>query len=487
MQRINIKLDPDSPEQSFLLSALTEKNRFQNIKEFMSWFYVRANARHFFVKEIPFDALDQWCFEKETGNLVHASGKFFKIEGIRVQTNFGHIQNWEQPIINQPEIGILGIITKKIEDVNYFLMQAKMEPGNINIIQLSPTVQATRSNYTQVHKGKQPKYLEYFLDRSKSRIMIDQLQTEQTARFLRKRNRNMVVKVDEDIPLYDDFCWLSLGQIKKLLTIDNLVNMDARSVLSCISLINDGLREYYCDFLIRDNEIQLLNQKFTGFKKDLLYSMIEERHSYRSFNELLTWFNEMKTKYKLHVELIPLNKVSHWIRKDKEIVHDSKPFFSVISVFVQAGSREVSSWTQPLLKDTAYGLVGFIVKKINGVLHFLVQAKVEAGNIDIVDMAPTVSCSRVEFIAKQPQKPMFLDIFMNASCKETRYSSIQSEEGGRFYHLQNKYMIVELDESTVFDISENYTWMTHVQIMKFVRNGYFNVEARSLLSCINLL
>ena len=32
-------------------------------------------------------------------------------------------------------------------------MQAKVEPGNINSIQLSPTLQATRSNYTKAHGG----------------------------------------------------------------------------------------------------------------------------------------------------------------------------------------------------------------------------------------------------------------------------------------------------------------------------------------------
>ena len=89
-----------------------------------------------------------------------------------------------------------------------------MEPGNVNIIQLSPTVQATKSNYTKVHNGKQPEYLEYFTTSSKSRILIDQLQTEQGARFLKKRNRNMIVEVFGEITLSPDFIWLTLGSDK---------------------------------------------------------------------------------------------------------------------------------------------------------------------------------------------------------------------------------------------------------------------------------
>lgn len=73
------------------------------------------------------------------------------------------VSTWDQPIINQPEIGFLGFIVKKIQGVYHFLMQAKIEPGNLNVVQLSPTLQATRSNYTRVHKGAIPKYLEYFI------------------------------------------------------------------------------------------------------------------------------------------------------------------------------------------------------------------------------------------------------------------------------------------------------------------------------------
>ena len=121
-------------------------------------------------------------------------GKFFSIEGVDINTNFGVKANWQQPIIHQPEIGILGIITKKINGVLHFLLQAKIEPGNINFVQLSPTLQATKSNYSQVHGGNKPAYLEYFTGslNVKTVVLIDQLQSEQGARFLMKRKNYKV-------------------------------------------------------------------------------------------------------------------------------------------------------------------------------------------------------------------------------------------------------------------------------------------------------
>lgn len=442
----------------------TKENRFSNIKEFISWFDGRRQTGHFSVSQIPFALMKQWYSEVKTQNLVHASGKFFKVEGIRVSTNFGSVKEWDQPIINQPEIGILGIITRIFDGERYFLMQAKKEPGNVNVVQLSPSVQATKSNYTGVHKGKLPMYLEYFLGDTKARILVDQLLTEQGGRFLRKRNRNMIIEVNEDIPPHEGFCWLALKEIKELIKVDNLVNMDARSVLSCTPLIQETVSE---------------------LAKDDLGTLFEKNKVNSSMSEIAKWFNKQKTAYRLRIDQVALRDVNLWIRTDSEISHESKQFFSVIAVSVEAEGREIFHWSQPMFKDESLGLIGFITKKINGILHLLVQAKVEPGNRNIIEMAPTVSCSNVAFRSKQSDQPDFLDIFMNASSGKIIYSAIQSEEGGRFYHFQNKNMVIEVDESTSFEIPPNYTWMTLGQIMEFLKLGYLNIETRSLISCIS--
>ena len=122
---------------------------YQSLKD---WLESRNKANNFIVEVVNIDNITKWYFNDITGNLQHDSGKFFSIIGLHVKTDFSDLNEWQQIIINQPEIGILGIITKLINGTRYFLMQAKMEPGNINILQLSPTLQATRSNYKLAHK-----------------------------------------------------------------------------------------------------------------------------------------------------------------------------------------------------------------------------------------------------------------------------------------------------------------------------------------------
>lgn len=468
-----------SERLSFLTSSLTLENEFQSNDDFSSWFRSKANNK-FEVNEIPFSKLENWYFEEKTGNLRHTSGKFFSVEGIKVSTNFGHKQSWEQPIIIQPEIGILGIVTKVVNGTRYFLMQAKMEPGNINIVQLSPTVQATKSNYTKVHNGKLPRYLEYFNGRSNSKILIDQLQPEQAGRFLKKRNRNMVVEVYDEVNVHDDFIWLTLAQIKLALQIDNMVNMDSRSVLATIPFIEP---DQDCTDILDAIE----NPDFSNWGREILLSAICTDVSQITINEIISWISCMKARFELHVDRIPLHNTENWILTESSIKHCSDHFFSVIAVRVKAYNREIHEWTQPLIKEQNLGLIGFLIKPINGVFHFLVQAKVEPGSIDTIDLSPTVSCSNYMSFLDKDHRPVFLDYFINPDPGMICLSTIQSEEGGRFFHFQNRNMIVRVPDDDLSEVPDNYKWLSLSQMMQLLKFGLFNVEARSIISALKLI
>ncbi len=354
-------------------------------------------------------------------------------------------------------------------------MQAKAEPGNPNIVQLAPTVQATESNYTQVHKGREPLYLEYFFNNKNSKIPVDRLQTGQGARFFKKKNRNMIVEVNEDIKSHEYFCWLTLWQIKELLAVDNVVNVEARSVLACMPI--EGGRYFSFN---KTAKLKAESSEHFVLNRDLSESILETGNVYMGM--IIEWINKMKKIYTLDTKRIPLKKISRWKRTDFKITHESKRFFSIIAVSVNVGSREVAYWTQPLLTSDSYGIAGFIVKKIKNIFHFLVQAKVEAGNFDVIELAPTIQCSLTEGMAQEKGKSPFLDIFINAGPDQVKYSTIQSEEGGRFYCLQNRYMIIEVDETKLADVPENYMWITPGQMSELVKYGYFNIYARSLLA-----
>ena len=86
----------------------------------------------------------------------------------------------------------------------------------------------------------------------------------------------------------------------------------------------------------------------------------------------------------------------------------------------------------------------------------------------------------------RPDAPPFLDLFDDPPAEWVRYSAVQSEEGGRFYHYQNRYMILELPQGLAVEPSETHRWMTLGQIQSLLPHGYFNIEARNLLACLDL-
>ncbi|GGU72538.1 NDP-hexose 2,3-dehydratase family protein [Lentzea flava] len=455
--------DPDIPAR-LAVSADTLHGTHLPTEQFSVWMKEREAAHAFEVVPIPFDQLNGWSFHPQTGNLGHVSGKFFTVEGLRVRQPK---QVWHQPIINQAEVGILGILVKEFDGVLHFLMQAKMEPGNPNLLQLSPTVQATRSNYMRVHQGSSVRYLEYFAGAERGRVVADVLQSEHGAWFYRKRNRNMVVEVTGDVPLHDDFCWLTLGQINELMARDNVVNMDARTVLACLPQVPSSSSK-------------------DGFRSALALSRDQDAGALHTTAEVLSWFSWQRSETELDIQRIALYDLPGWYRTDTEIAREDGRFFKVVAADVRADSREVKGWSQPLFQPHGLGIAAFVAREYCGVLHLLVHARVEGGFADAVELGPTVQC--VPWNYRSSDSPPFLDQVLAAGSSRIRYEAIHSEEGGRFLEAESRYLIVEADHTVPDDPPDGYAWVTVGQLADLLRHGqYVNVQARTLIACLNSL
>jgi oxidase EvaA len=396
--------------------------------DFDDWWAWRRDAHRFTVTRIPFADLVEWHFDDATGNLVHRSGKFFSVCGARAGAEV-------RPIIDQPEIGVLGILTKQLGGVTHCLLQAKMEPGNVNTVQLSPTVQATRSNYTRVHKGSSVRYLEYFQGRG--RVLVDSLQSEHGTWFHQKRNRNLVVEIDEDVPEHDDFRWVPLAEVGTLLAVPNLVNMDARTVLACLLARNAPAPD----------------------------------------PALLSWFTEAKARHDRAVNLVGLNSVPGWLRTGAELRHTHGA--TVLAVTVNAPNREATAWTQPLLAPPAPGVVAFLGRTRAGHTELLVRARPEIGCRDAVELGPTV-----QFAAGTDEPLLALTLAMARERARVWYDTVLSEEGGRLWHAESRYLVVDAGDAVV-DAGPDFRWAGLAELAGLLRHSYYlNVQARSLLAAM---
>jgi dTDP-4-dehydro-6-deoxy-alpha-D-glucopyranose 2,3-dehydratase len=454
------------------VSAATTDNPAMPTAQVEAWLADRARAHAFEVHRIPFADLDGWAFREPSGDLAHRSGRFFSVVGLRAKAPDGPVPDWYQPIINQPEVGILGIVAREIGGVLHFLMQAKMEPGNPNLVQLSPTVQATRSNYSGVHRGAPVRFLEHFVGRHRGRVLVDVLQSEHGAWFYRKRNRNMVVETRGHPGGGDEFCWLTLGQIHELMARDNVVNMDSRTVLSCLP------------------QAEVPGRRPAGrFSGSLAASRDPDAGALSTTPELLSWFIDRRVECSVDVGLVPLAGLPGWEATPDEIVRPDRRFFRVVAVDVRAGSREVPGWGQPLFEPFGLGVAAFVVREFGGVLHALVNARAEAGFSDGVELGPTVQCVPWNHEGSR-EEPRFLREVLAAPEERVRYRCVHSEEGGRFFRAQSEYLVVEALDADGFDAEPppDYAWATLGQLSALLRHSqYVNVQARTLIACLNAL
>jgi oxidase EvaA len=433
------------------------------------WLDGRRRVQTQRVTRMPLTALRGWSFRDDTGDLVHASGKFFAVEGLAVSTDQGPVGHWTQPIVNQAEIGVLGIAVKEIDGVLHCLMQAKVEPGNINGVQLSPTVQATKSNYTRVHGGAEVPYLEHFRDPQPGSVIADVLQSEQGAWFYRKRNRNMVVEVGPDVEAADGFCWLTLGQVLDLLAVDNLVSMDARTVLSCVPFGTAGPRS-----------------AADGFAGALALSCDPASGSLHTTTDVRSWMTGVLSSVEVSARRVPLNTVTGWSRTDWEIRHDRGLHFSVIGVDVEARGREVAAWQQPLVRPHGIGIAALLVRRFSGVLHALVNARIEPGYLNAVELAPTVQCTPSNYAELPPGSlPPFLEVVRGRPDGAVRFEAELSEEGGRFHHARTRYSVIEVGRGVADTEPPGYRWLAPHQLAELLAHShYVNVQARTLVACL---
>lgn len=456
--------------EDLILSWAAEEDGDNTMEDIFSWIEALNRTTYVNIRECSIYDSDFWFYDDYNGEVLNRKRSFFSIIGMRYFEDGTFVG--EQPIIVQPEIGYLGLICRKINGVLHFLMQAKIEPGNVNCVQISPTIQATKSNFMRVHGGKLPDYFQYFENSFNYEVIYDQVQSEQSSRFFKKRNRNMIMYMEEDIEIHSNFKWMTLGQIKRLMKIDNLVNMDTRTVLA-------GLPFYH----LGGADIQQLKYRFRD--NSLYMSMFSEEFK-REVPMLFRKLNDYKMFKEITVSTVPLNQLVEWKVDEYGITCRDSADFSVHYYDIEISGREVRKWTQPLFKATGRATLALISKIKNGVRKYLIQIKAEIGTFDKIEFGPSVQWEPTHSVALDNP----VDQCLRSHIRDGRGINLDvllSEEGGRFYHEQNRNILLTIDNDELLIVPSEYLWVSFNTLNYMVQMyNCLNIQLRNLLSLISL-
>ncbi|MEX0881565.1 MAG: NDP-hexose 2,3-dehydratase family protein [Candidatus Saccharimonadales bacterium] len=391
------------------------------------------------------------------GAIRHSSGLFFNVVGVIWKEDSK--KSYSQPFIEQREVGSLGFLLLKKGDRNRLLVQAKIEPGNVGVVQLAPTYQATASNAARIHGGKQPLYQTKFHPTSKF-IKYETLQSEQGSRFLGKQNRNILSMEDSQFRVPETHKWFYVDEFIDLLAHDYLVNTDARSVLVCSpweELVNRKPFSRYSSPFAKDLQKSFQSQSVAKLKKIQADLKIFRSEAHP-------------------IQIIDIDKIDGWRMTEYGLKALSGRPFDVKYIRVIARTREVPTWDQPIIDSTCSGYIDLVCGRKDGVLQFLFSMRREPGLHDYVELSPTFI--QEPGIAASPRE----DLAPRVKGK-ILVESLQSDEGGRFFQDINRYRII--DAGDVYEISEKWCWLTLAEIKALINKGsYFTNESRSAISLL---
>jgi oxidase EvaA len=221
----------------------------------------------------------------------------------------------------------------------------------------------------------------------------------------------------------------------------------------------------------------------------VMLDSIRDDNQINKLDDIIEWFKKKREESDMLVEEIPINDLDKWNVNDVsgDITHESGGFFEVIGVKVSnTFDREVGKkgWTQPMIANNPGGILGILMKKINDIPHYLLQAKAEPGNIGKLQLSPTLQATTSNLLkAHGGIPPLFAEYFDEPKNAKIIYAKWQSEDGGRFHLKSNYNMIVEVDENEDSDMPDSFIWVTLFQIKQLLKiENFVGPHIRGIIS-----
>ena len=221
----------------------------------------------------------------------------------------------------------------------------------------------------------------------------------------------------------------------------------------------------------------------------IMLESIRDDNQINNLDYVIDWFNKKREESDMIVEEIGIDELDKWKvdPNSGNIEHESGGFFEVIGVKASnTFDREVGKkgWTQPMIAKNPGGILGIIMKRINGIPHYLLQAKAEPGNIGKLQLSPTLQATTSNLLkAHGGAKPIFAEYFDDENNPKIIYAKWQSEDGGRFHLKSNYNMIVEVNQDEELKIPDSFIWVTLYQIKQLMKiENFVGPHVRGIIS-----
>ena len=195
--------------------------------------------------------------------------------------------------------------------------------------------------------------------------------------------------------------------------------------------------------------------------------------------------NDYKMFSDVEKVFMPLDKLPDWVVDDHGVTSHKKADFDVRFYSIEIAGRETQVWTQPLFKAKSKALFVLFTCIDNDVWEFLISLCPEIGCFDKVEFGPSIQIANsADYNGTDAAYSLF--------CEKEKTKSgflidvVLSEEGGRFYHEENRNVIVEIKKNELA-LSNNSLWVDYATLNALIsNNNLLNIQLRNLLSLLDI-
>ncbi|WP_439564382.1 NDP-hexose 2,3-dehydratase family protein [Microcella sp.] len=411
-----------------------------------AWLAEHAERAELTVAEIELADSAEW--RRNNGAIEHRSGRFFRVVGFA--SGGRDAEPRYQPLLEQSEVGTLCSIHRRGDHAE-LLVQAKAEPGTVGVAQLAPSIQATASNADRVHGGDAPP-LQEAARAGAIETIARVVASEQGARFLGKRNANLLARQVAELPSSPSHRWVPVDELLELSAADHLVNTDLRSVL-----VSSPWR-YLVDrepFRRRTDEIGRWLAASWGATGDTSHA--------RSRVERAAALVDPG-------RIVRLDELAGWVSTTSGVAADGDSGFRVRQIEVSVRGREVPRWDQPIVDSLSTGLIELWMRVDGSHPRFGFRLAAEPGLANRVELTATVVASPGDPLSAPTQGIVLA-------------GAAQSDEGGRFFHDVSDYRLVLADDPDA--AGDDVIWLSLGDAEVLLAEGrWFTNEARSALALV---
>jgi oxidase EvaA len=173
-----------------------------------------------------------------------------------------------------------------------------------------------------------------------------------------------------------------------------------------------------------------------------------------------------------------------WRYTSERVEHHTGRFFSITGLAYTAPAERERRF-QPIVDQREIGILGFVVQRGPFGVRVLVQEKMEPGNISGPQLAPTcqATTSNLERV-HGGDAPPGANLFAPGVVGRLLASSLQSEQGSRFFHKRNRNMTLDLNGAAPPPSSRHLRWMAGRELLdRLSQDHAVNTDARSVLVC----